>query len=441
MASQTGTGSTFVMNTSPTLVTPNLGTPSTAVLTSATGLPLTSGVTGTLLVANGGTGQTSYTDGQLLIGNSTGNTLTKSILTAGTGISITNAGGSITIASTGGGGTGTVTSFSSGNLSPLFTTSVATSASTPALTYSLTNAGAYTVLGNSTSASAAPSYTSGPITNSHGIAGTTSGVIAIQPQAVAGSYNFNLPTSAGTSGQALLSGGGGATAMIFGTLGVPAGGTGATTLTGYIIGNGAGAMTASTTIPTTALTGTLQAAQFPALTGEVTTSAGSLATTITANAVTYAKMQNVSTTKKLLGSSASTTPVQEITIGTGLTLTGSTISATVSSSSTLIRDSTYSVSGNISINDDVSYINSPAGATSFFLPNAASVSKGKLFYVKNISGSSATIKSLGGTIDGVASGTGATLYALGTGGAGKNTGFLFVSNGTNWLIIASIGSF
>jgi hypothetical protein len=55
-------------------------------------------------VANGGTGQTSYTNGQLLIGNTTGNTLTKATLTAGTGISITNGTGSITIAATGGGG-------------------------------------------------------------------------------------------------------------------------------------------------------------------------------------------------------------------------------------------------------------------------------------------------------------------------------------------------
>lgn len=65
---------------------------------------------GTLGVTNGGTGQTSYTDGQLLIGNSTGNTLTKATLTAGSGISITNGAGSITIAATGGGGSGTVTS-------------------------------------------------------------------------------------------------------------------------------------------------------------------------------------------------------------------------------------------------------------------------------------------------------------------------------------------
>jgi hypothetical protein len=61
---------------------------------------LSLGVNGTLPVANGGTGQTSYTNGQLLIGNNTGNTLTKATLTAGTGISITNGPGTITIAAT-----------------------------------------------------------------------------------------------------------------------------------------------------------------------------------------------------------------------------------------------------------------------------------------------------------------------------------------------------
>lgn len=54
----------------------------------------------TVGVAQGGTGQTTYTNGQLLIGNTTGNTLTKATLTAGTGISVTNGSGSITIAAT-----------------------------------------------------------------------------------------------------------------------------------------------------------------------------------------------------------------------------------------------------------------------------------------------------------------------------------------------------
>jgi hypothetical protein len=51
----------------------------------------------TIAVNKGGTGQTSYTDGQLLIGNTTSNTLTKSTLTAGTSVDITNGNGSITI--------------------------------------------------------------------------------------------------------------------------------------------------------------------------------------------------------------------------------------------------------------------------------------------------------------------------------------------------------
>lgn len=53
-----------------------------------------------LAVTRGGTGQSSYTDGQLLIGNTSGNTLTKATITAGTGISVTNGNGSITIANT-----------------------------------------------------------------------------------------------------------------------------------------------------------------------------------------------------------------------------------------------------------------------------------------------------------------------------------------------------
>ena len=56
------------------------------------------------------------------------------------------------------GGDGTVTSFSAGNLSPLFTTNVATPTTTPALSFNLSNCNQYQVFGRVVAGTGAPSY-------------------------------------------------------------------------------------------------------------------------------------------------------------------------------------------------------------------------------------------------------------------------------------------
>ena len=101
---------------------------------------------------------------------------------------------------------------------------------------------------------------------------------------------------------------------VAGTLNVSSGGTGANTLTGYLIGNGTSAFTASATIPTTDLSGTITNAQLAN-------------NSVTYNGVTVA-----------LGASGTitATATNALTIGTGLTGTSYDGSAAV----TIAIDST-----------------------------------------------------------------------------------------------------
>jgi len=186
-----------------------------------------------------------------------------------------------------------------------------------------------------------------------------SGTSAQQPFGSQGQFRFNTDTqtfdgyssgswrqfslsggvtsfSAGTTGFTPSTASSGAVTLA-GTLNVANGGTGATTLTGYVYGNGTGAMTASTTIPTTSLSGTITNAQLAnsSITiGSTSVSLGGTITTLTGTSIsgstnTLSNIGNSSLTNSSItinGSSVSlggsvtvtATSTNALTIGTGL---------------------------------------------------------------------------------------------------------------------------
>ena len=110
-----------------------------------------SGGDGGIPVNRGGTGQTSYTDGQLLIGNSVGNTLSKNTLTPGTGIGVTNGNGTIAVANTGVlsniAGAGISVSAATGNVTIGNTGVLSVSGGTTGLTPAVATAGNVVIAG------------------------------------------------------------------------------------------------------------------------------------------------------------------------------------------------------------------------------------------------------------------------------------------------------
>ena len=205
LASGSGAGSvTSVAMTVPTFLSIG-GSP---VTTSGT-LALT--LSGTALpVANGGSGLITYTTGDILYASAA--TVLSKLPIGTTGLCLKVSGGlpswGTCVAATGGtvAGTATTAQVAFWDSSSSINGSVNLTYASPALSIGL----------------------AGTATGLLKLSGVTSGVITIQGQSAAGTYNFNLPTAAGTSGQPLLSGGGSATAQSYGTLGVAAGGTGLT---------------------------------------------------------------------------------------------------------------------------------------------------------------------------------------------------------------------
>jgi hypothetical protein len=208
-----------------------------------TSLNLATETTGTLGFTSGGTGQTSYTDGQLLIGNTATGGLSKATLTQGTGVTITNGNGTITIAATSSGtvnsgtinqlayyaATGTaVSGLATANNGVLVTSGTGVPSISTNLPTAVTIGTAYIYRVGGTDVSAADggtgqsSYTIGDILYA-------SGAAALSKLAAVADGNVLRSAGVGTApawGKVNLSG---ASSHVTGTLAVGNGGTGLTT--------------------------------------------------------------------------------------------------------------------------------------------------------------------------------------------------------------------
>jgi hypothetical protein len=143
--------------------------------------------------------------------------------------------------------------------------------------------------------------------------------------------------------------------IITGTLGVDHGGTGATTLTGYVKGSGTSAMTASATVPTTDLSGTITNAQLAnstiTINGNSTALGGSVSvgtvTSVAATAGTGISVSGSPITSSGTLTITNTAPDQTVAIssGTGISVTGTYPNFTVTNTAPSSGGTVTSVTG------------------------------------------------------------------------------------------------
>ncbi len=146
------------------------------------------------------------------------------------------------------------------------------------------------------------------------VTGTANEIAVANGDGVAGNPTISLPAAITLTGKTLTGG-----TLSGPTISSPTG----LTKSDVGLGNVDNTADSAKSIATTQLTGTLQTAQFPSQTGDVTNTAGSLSTTIANDAVTFAKMQNIATDRLIGRDTASSGDPEEISVGGGLEFSGS----------------------------------------------------------------------------------------------------------------------
>lgn len=344
VTTSTGSGST-VLSTSPTLTTPDLGTPSAVTLTNATGLPLTTGVTGTLGVSNGGSGVTTSTGtGSLVLSDSAALT---GVPTAPTAALSTNTTQIAT------------TAFVNNEISAISAGVVSFSAGTTGFTPSTSISGAVTL--------------SGTLATSSG--GT--GLSGLSPFGLANNAIYSTSSSALTAG----------------TLPIAAGGTGQVTAanainallptqTGnsgrYLTTNGSVASWATVTAGTGTVTSVgLSAPALFTVTNSPVTSAGTLTLAYSGSALPTANGGTGLTTFTAANRAIYSTSSSALTAGTLPVAAGGTGSTTLTGAGIVTLSDAQTISGNKTFNS-MSLIPASGTTSTFVVTNSNTANYGDI---------------------------------------------------------------